>query len=47
MNDFYTSIRWRLSGHKQSGFGVEYGMEGLKEFTYAQVITVKHDAARA
>jgi aldehyde dehydrogenase (NAD+) len=36
-----------FGGHKQSGFGVEYGMEGLKEFTYAQVITVKHDAARA
>ena len=35
-----------FGGHKQSGFGVEYGIEGLKEFTYAQVITVKHDAAR-
>ena len=34
-----------FGGHKQSGFGVEYGMEGLKEFTYAQVITVKHNAA--
>lgn len=29
-----------FGGHKQSGFGVEYGEEGLKEFTYAQVITV-------
>ena len=36
-----------FGGHKQSGFGVEYGMEGLKEFTYAQVITVKREAAGA
>jgi len=36
-----------FGGHKQSGFGVEYGMEGLKEFTYAQVITVKREAASA
>jgi aldehyde dehydrogenase (NAD+) len=33
-----------FGGHKQSGFGSEYGIEGLKEFTYAQVITVKRDA---
>ena len=33
-----------FGGHKQSGFGAEYGIEGLKEFTYAQVITVKKDA---
>ncbi|MFN3863983.1 MAG: aldehyde dehydrogenase family protein [Erythrobacter sp.] len=32
-----------FGGHKQSGFGTEYGKEGLKEFTYAQVITVKKD----
>ncbi|MEM7100928.1 MAG: aldehyde dehydrogenase family protein [Pseudomonadota bacterium] len=36
-----------FGGHKQSGFGVEYGIEGLKEFTYAQVITVKREAAQA
>ncbi|MEM7404181.1 MAG: aldehyde dehydrogenase family protein [Pseudomonadota bacterium] len=36
-----------FGGHKQSGFGVEYGMEGLKEFTYSQVITVKREAAEA
>ena len=34
-----------FGGHKQSGFGAEYGVEGLKEFTYAQVITVKKEAA--
>ena len=34
-----------FGGHKQSGFGAEYGVEGLKEFTYPQVITVKRDAA--
>lgn len=33
-----------FGGHKQSGFGAEYGLDGLKEFTYAQVITVKKDA---
>ena len=33
-----------FGGHKQSGFGAEYGIDGLKEFTYAQVITVKKDA---
>ena len=32
-----------FGGHKQSGFGAEYGIEGLKEFTYSQVITVKKD----
>ena len=36
-----------FGGHKQSGFGVEYGLEGLKEFTYAQVVTVKRDSAQA
>jgi aldehyde dehydrogenase (NAD+) len=30
-----------FGGHKQSGFGAEYGREGLKEFTYPQSITVK------
>lgn len=34
-----------FGGHKQSGFGAEYGKEGLLEFTYPQVITVKRDAA--
>ncbi|MFN4113935.1 MAG: aldehyde dehydrogenase family protein [Sphingomonadaceae bacterium] len=34
-----------FGGHKQSGFGAEYGVEGLKEFTYSQVITVKKNAA--
>ena len=33
-----------FGGHKQSGFGAEYGIEGLKEFTYSQVITVKKNA---
>lgn len=33
-----------FGGHKQSGFGAEYGVEGLKEFTYSQVITVKRNA---
>lgn len=33
-----------FGGHKQSGFGAEYGIEGLKEFTYSQVITVKRNA---
>ncbi|MCB2087306.1 MAG: aldehyde dehydrogenase family protein [Sphingomonadaceae bacterium] len=33
-----------FGGHKQSGFGAEYGVEGLKEFTYSQVITVKKNA---
>lgn len=33
-----------FGGHKQSGFGAEYGIEGLKEFTYSQVITIKKDA---
>ncbi|QZD94582.1 aldehyde dehydrogenase family protein [Qipengyuania gelatinilytica] len=33
-----------FGGHKQSGIGAEYGIDGLKEFTYAQVITVKRDA---
>lgn len=34
-----------FGGHKQSGFGAEYGLEGLKEFTYPQVITVKREKA--
>lgn len=33
-----------FGGHKQSGMGAEYGIDGLKEFTYAQVITLKRDA---
>ncbi len=33
-----------FGGHKQSGFGAEYGVDGLKEFTYPQVITVKRNA---
>ena len=33
-----------FGGHKQSGFGAEYGIDGLKEFTYLQVITIKRDA---
>ncbi|MEZ5708227.1 MAG: aldehyde dehydrogenase family protein [Blastomonas sp.] len=32
-----------FGGHKQSGFGREYGKEGLLEFTYSQVITVKRE----
>lgn len=32
-----------FGGHKQSGFGAEYGKEGLLEFTYPQVITVKRN----
>lgn len=36
-----------FGGHKQSGFGAEYGKEGLKEFTYSQVITVKREKAPA
>lgn len=34
-----------FGGHKQSGFGAEYGVEGLKEFTYPQVITIKREPA--
>ena len=36
-----------FGGHKQSGFGAEYGLDGLKEFTYPQVITVKRDKVPA
>ncbi len=36
-----------FGGHKQSGFGAEYGLDGLKEFTYPQVITIKRDAVTA
>ncbi|MEP0393165.1 MAG: aldehyde dehydrogenase family protein [Erythrobacter sp.] len=32
-----------FGGHKQSGFGAEYGLDGMKEFTYPQVITIKKD----
>ncbi len=32
-----------FGGHKHSGFGAEYGKEGLKEFTYPQVISIKRD----
>ena len=32
-----------FGGHKQSGFGAEYGIDG-RRFTYPQVITVKRDA---
>ena len=34
-----------FGGHKQSGFGAEYGIDGLKEFTYPQVITIAREAA--
>ena len=34
-----------FGGHKQSGFGAEYGKDGLLEFTYPQVITVRKNAA--
>ncbi len=34
-----------FGGHKQSGFGAEYGKEGLLEFTYPQVITVRKNAS--
>ncbi|MEP5937940.1 MAG: aldehyde dehydrogenase family protein [Erythrobacter sp.] len=33
-----------FAGHKQSGFGAEYGKEGLLEFTYPQVIMVNKAA---
>ncbi len=33
-----------FGGHKQSGFGAENGKEGLLEYTYPQVITVKRDS---
>ena len=36
-----------FGGHKQSGFGAENGMEGLLEYTYPQVITVKRESAPA
>ena len=46
INEFmYLSPFAPFGGHKQSGFGAEYGVDGLKEFTYPQVITVKRDAA--
>ena len=45
INEFmYASPFVSRGGHKQSGFGVEYGIDGVKEFTYNQVITVKKDA---
>lgn len=34
-----------FGGHKQSGFGAEYGIHGLKAFPYSQVITVKREPA--
>ncbi len=34
-----------FGGHKQSGFGAEFGKEGLAAFTYSQVITVKRQPA--
>ena len=33
-----------FAGHKQSGFGVENGMEGLREFTVPQTIYVPQAA---
>ncbi len=36
-----------FAGHKQSGFGAEYGKEGLLEFTYPQVIMVNKENAPA
>ena len=36
-----------FGGHKQSGFGAENGKEGLLEYTYPQVITVKRDSVPA
>jgi aldehyde dehydrogenase (NAD+) len=36
-----------FGGHKQSGFGAENGKEGLLEYTYPQVITVKRDPVPA
>ncbi len=36
-----------FAGHKQSGFGAEYGKEGLLEFTYPQVIMVNKQNAPA
>lgn len=36
-----------FGGHKQSGFGAENGIEGLLEYTYPQVITVKRDSVPA
>ncbi|HEY9091970.1 aldehyde dehydrogenase family protein [Parasphingorhabdus sp.] len=42
VNEFlHLSPNAPFGGHKQSGFGAEYGKEGLLEFTYPQVITVK------
>lgn len=48
VNEFlHLSPNSPFAGHKQSGFGVEYGEEGLREFTYPQVITVKRENAPA
>ncbi|MFC3053767.1 aldehyde dehydrogenase family protein [Kordiimonas pumila] len=38
---FAFSHKATFSGHKQSGVGVEHGIEGLLEFTNTQTITVK------
>jgi aldehyde dehydrogenase (NAD+) len=34
-----------FAGHKQSGSGIENGLDGLLEYTAAQTITVKKAAA--
>ncbi len=31
-----------MAGHKQSGIGVEFGVEGLREFTQPRLISMKH-----
>ncbi|WP_434106107.1 aldehyde dehydrogenase family protein [Paraburkholderia caffeinilytica] len=43
INEFaYLSPHAAFGGHKQSGFGTEGGLEGLREFTYPQTISVRH-----
>lgn len=34
-----------MAGHKQSGIGVEFGVEGLREFTQPRLISVKRGSA--
>ena len=34
-----------MAGHKQSGLGVEQGMEGLLAYTQPQTISMKRSAA--